>query len=165
MTTAYVGLGSNLGDRARALRRAVSALHGLPDTRVETVSSVYETDPVGDPTEPAYLNAVARLRTTRAPRELLSDLMEIERTLGRGPVRRGPRPIDLDLLYHGSTRIDESGLQVPHPRAAERAFVLVPMVELDPAFVDAGTGLRMDELLRGRGAVDTVRWRSRPWNP
>jgi 2-amino-4-hydroxy-6-hydroxymethyldihydropteridine diphosphokinase len=136
VTRAYVGLGSNLGDR-EALIRWAAELVGA--TRLSTIR---ETEPWGLEDQPRFLNAVAEVETELAPRALLDHLLEIERELGRtrtGP-RFGPRLIDLDLLLYGDQVVDEPGLTVPHPRLHERAFVLEPLAELDPALVVPGRG-------------------------
>jgi 2-amino-4-hydroxy-6-hydroxymethyldihydropteridine diphosphokinase len=138
----YIGLGSNLGDREEYLRRALDLLRAEPDIDVTGVSSVRETDPVEILDQPRFLNAVARVETDLGPRRLLDRLVATERTLGRrrdGP-RFGPRTIDLDLLLYGDKEIDEPGLTVPHPRLAERLFVVEPLHELDPALVVPGQG-------------------------
>jgi 2-amino-4-hydroxy-6-hydroxymethyldihydropteridine diphosphokinase len=159
MTKAFIGLGSNLGDRERFLREAVEAMEGIPETEVERVSSFYDSDPQGDPAQPAYLNAVAGLQTGLSPDRLLWNLQLIEFRLGRPRARRnGPRTIDLDLLFYGDEVIDRTGLTVPHPRYPERPFVLVPLVELEPGLVDPRTGMRVDRLLRDRRNVASVRW-------
>ena len=140
--TAYIGLGSNLGDRERYLRRALAALAREPQIEVEAVSEVRETDPVGLVDQPRFLNAVARLATTLPPRALLERLLAVERTLGRrrtGP-RFGPRTIDLDLLLYGHESLAEPGLEIPHPRMHERRFVLEPLFELDPSLRIPGRG-------------------------
>jgi 2-amino-4-hydroxy-6-hydroxymethyldihydropteridine diphosphokinase len=140
--TSYIGLGSNLGDREEYLRRALDLLRAEPDIDVTGVSSVRETDPVGVLDQPRFLNAVARVETGIGPRRLLDRLLAAERALGRrrdGP-RFGPRTIDLDLLLYGDEEIDEPGLIVPHPRLAERLFVVEPLHELDPALVIPGQG-------------------------
>jgi 2-amino-4-hydroxy-6-hydroxymethyldihydropteridine diphosphokinase len=142
MARAYVGLGANLGDREASLRRALELLQAAPGIDLVGVSGFRETAPVGYADQPSFLNAAAALDTTLSPRELLDVLLEIELQLGRtrhGP-RFGPRTIDLDLLLHGTTEIDEPGLTVPHPRLHERAFVLEPLAELDPALVIPGRG-------------------------
>ncbi|HZR93511.1 MAG TPA: 2-amino-4-hydroxy-6-hydroxymethyldihydropteridine diphosphokinase [Gaiellaceae bacterium] len=142
MTRAYVGLGSNLGDRERLLRRAVELLDAADGVEVVAVSSLRETDPVGFAEQPRFLNAAAALETTLAPRALLDLLLAVERELGRtraGP-RFGPRTIDLDLLLHGSAVVCEPGLTVPHPRLHERRFALEPLAELDPRLVVPGRG-------------------------
>jgi 2-amino-4-hydroxy-6-hydroxymethyldihydropteridine diphosphokinase len=131
----YVGLGSNLGDREDNLSRALERLEELGPVRV---SRVRETDPVGITDQPRFLNAVAEVETELPARELLVRLLAIERSLGRDratEVRWGPRTIDLDLLLYGDETIDEPGLTVPHPRLAERRFVLEPLCELDPELV------------------------------
>lgn len=142
MPRAYVGLGANLGDREGALRAALAALEATEGIDVAAVSTFRETDPVDYLDQPRFLNAVAALDTTLAPRELLDALLEVERSLGRtrdGP-RFGPRTIDLDLLLYGDESLDEPGLTVPHPRLHERAFVLEPLAELDPGLVVPGHG-------------------------
>ena len=146
--TSYIGLGSNLGDREGFLRRALELLRVEPEIDVTAVSSVRETDPVGLVDQPRFLNAVARVETDLAPRELLDRMLAAERELGRrrdGP-RFGPRTVDLDLLLYGDEEIDEPGLIVPHPRLAERRFVLEPLHELDPGLVVPGRG-RVSDLL------------------
>jgi 2-amino-4-hydroxy-6-hydroxymethyldihydropteridine diphosphokinase len=137
MIRAYVGLGANVGNRRDNLDRAVELLARDPGIRVVAVSTVRETDPVGYVDQPRFLNAVAALDTDLAPRKLLDRLLAVERALGRkrtGP-RFGPRTIDLDLLVYGDETVDEPGLTVPHPRLAERRFVLEPLAELAPDLV------------------------------
>ena len=142
MTLAYVGLGSNLGDREATIRAAVAALPG-----VVAVSKLRETEPVGVTGQPAFLNGAARLETELSPRELLDALLEVERGLGRERRERwGPRTIDLDLLLYGGETVDEPGLTVPHPSLHERRFVLEPLAELDPELVVPGRG-RVRDLL------------------
>ncbi len=128
----YVGLGSNLGDRAAALRSALRALDATPTTRVAACSTFHETEPVGGPpNQPAYLNAVARLETDLSPQALLARMQVIERAHGRvRTVRHGPRTLDLDLLLFDDLVIDEPGLIVPHARMWGREFVLAPLAEL-----------------------------------
>jgi 2-amino-4-hydroxy-6-hydroxymethyldihydropteridine diphosphokinase len=130
---AYVGLGSNLGDRGRTLREAVDRLAATPGVEVVAVSSLRETDPVGPVTDqPRFLNGAVAVETSLGARALLDRLLAIEAELGRtreGP-RGGPRTLDLDLLLYGDERLDEPGLEVPHPRLHERAFVLEPLAEL-----------------------------------
>jgi 2-amino-4-hydroxy-6-hydroxymethyldihydropteridine diphosphokinase len=159
MIKAFVGLGSNLGDRERFLREAIEAMEGIPETEVERVSSFYDSDPQGDPAQPAYLNAVTVLETELPADRLLWNLQLIESRLGRPRARRSaPRTIDLDLLFYGDEVIERPGLTVPHPRYAERPFVLVPLVELEPGLVDPRTEIRVDRLLRDRRHVASVRW-------
>ena len=147
MTRAYVGLGSNLGDRERSLRSALAVLDA-PDVRVLAVSRFRETDPVGYVDQPRFLNAAALVETELSATELLERLLAVERSLGRertGP-RYGPRTIDLDLLLYGGERIDQPGLTVPHPRLAERRFALEPLAELDPELT-LPDGRRVRDLL------------------
>ena len=132
---AYVGLGGNLGDRRALLDAAVEALRREPGIEVVAVSSYRETEPVGVVDQPPFLNGAVAVETTLSARELLDRLLAVERSLGRmreGEERHGPRTIDLDLLLYGGETVDEPGLTVPHPRLAERAFALEPLVELDP---------------------------------
>jgi 2-amino-4-hydroxy-6-hydroxymethyldihydropteridine diphosphokinase len=142
MTRAYVGLGANLGDREATIR---AALHALPG--VVAVSSLRETDPVGVVDQPRFLNGVAAVETDLSARELLEELLAIERELGRERRERwGPRTIDLDLLLYGEETIDEPGLTVPHPRLHERRFALEPLAELAPDAVIPGRGRVSDAL-------------------
>ena len=142
MTRAYVGLGSNLGDREATIRAALAALPG-----VVAVSTLRETDPVGVTDQPAFLNGAAALETELSPQELLEALLAVERELGRERRERwGPRTIDLDLLLYGGESVDEPGLTVPHPSLHERRFVLEPLAELDPELVVPGRG-RVRDLL------------------
>ena len=135
--TAFVALGANLGDAGAAVTRAIGALDRLPDTRVTARSSLYRTAPV-DAGGPDYVNAVARLCTRLTAPELLNVLQGLEHDAGRErPYRHAPRTLDLDLLRYGDARIDSPRLKVPHPRMLARAFVLVPLAEIDPALVPA----------------------------
>ena len=147
MTRAYVGLGSNLGDREATLRRALELLAEHVD--VTAVSTLRDTDPVGVVDQPRFLNGAASVETDLPPRELLGVLLGVERELGRERLERwGPRTIDLDLLLYGDEAVSEPGLRVPHPRLHERRFVLEPLAELDPALVVPGCG-PVRELLAG----------------
>lgn len=142
-----MALGGNLGDRAAYLLQALSRLSRLPETRLLRLSPVYETDPVGPP-QPPYLNLVAELDTRLPPRALLEALLGIEQALGR--VRRepwGPRTVDLDLLLYGDLVLKEEGLEVPHPRLHQRAFVLVPLCDLVPQGRHPVLGRTFAELL------------------
>ena len=142
MTVAYVGLGSNLGDREQTIRAAIAAVQG-----VVAVSELRETDPVGVTEQPTFLNGAIAVETELSPRELLQSLLAVERELGRERGERwGPRTIDLDLLLYGTETVDEPGLTVPHPHLHERRFALEPLAELDPELVVPGRG-RVDELL------------------
>jgi 2-amino-4-hydroxy-6-hydroxymethyldihydropteridine diphosphokinase len=146
----YIGLGSNLGDREANLDRALDVLDGSIPPSLIYCSGFYETEPVGVIDQPNFLNAVASVDPAKlSPREVLDRLLEIERELGRDrskEQRWGPRIIDLDLLLYGDEVIDEPGLTVPHPRLAERRFVLEPLVELAPKLV-LPDGRRVKDLL------------------
>ena len=147
MVRAYVGLGSNLGDREASLRRAADLLTAESGIELLAVSSFRETDPVGYVDQPRFLNAAAAVDTALAPRVLLERMLAVERRLGRtreGP-RFGPRTIDLDLLLYGQLEVDEPGLVVPHPRLHERRFALEPLAELGATEVP-GRGLVADLL-------------------
>jgi 2-amino-4-hydroxy-6-hydroxymethyldihydropteridine diphosphokinase len=130
---AYLGLGSNLGERLAIMQQAVDRLAREPGIRLMASSRVWETDPVGGPPQPDYLNAVIRIDTDLTPFDLLDACQRVERALGRErEVRWGPRTIDIDLLLFGDQRLDVPLLTVPHPRMTSRAFVLLPLLELDP---------------------------------
>lgn len=132
--TAYVSLGSNLGDRGAYLARALRRLAQTPGVYLEKVSTVYDTPPVGFTAQPRFLNAVARVRTSLNAGAFFQRLLEIEKTLGRKRDRKwGPRTIDLDLLLFGNRRIQSPSLQVPHPRMKRRAFVQIPLAEVHRA--------------------------------
>jgi len=149
MTTVYLGLGSNMGDRRRNLEAALDALRAHPQIAVTAVSSFLETDPVGGPPgQGKFLNAAAKIETDLSPEALLEELKRVERALGRreGP-RWGPREIDLDILLCGNTILDTEALTIPHPRMRERRFVLEPLAEIAPAARDPVTGLSVRELL------------------
>jgi 2-amino-4-hydroxy-6-hydroxymethyldihydropteridine diphosphokinase len=136
VTLAYVGLGSNLGDREELIRRAAMLIGA------RRLSTIRETEPWGYEDQPLFLNAVAELETALEPRQLLDRLLDVERRLGRkrvGP-QWGPRRIDLDLLLYDGVSIDEPGLTLPHPRLHERLFVLEPLAELVPAQKIPGVG-------------------------
>lgn len=153
---AFIALGSNLGDRLANLQEAVDRLSRTPGVRVESTSRVYETDPVGPP-QPDYLNAVVSVETLLSARELLEACLAVERAMGRERGERwGPRTIDLDVLGYGREEIDEPGLVVPHPRMHERAFVLVPLLELDADPALPG-GRRVADLRLGPGMLSGVR--------
>jgi len=143
VATAFVGIGSNLGERERSIGEALDLLAAEDGIELVAVSTLRETDPVGYLDQPAFLNGAARVETDLPAQELLARLLAIELELGRvrgdGP-RFGPRTIDLDLLLYGQETIDEPGLTVPHPRLAERRFALEPLAELDPALEVPGLG-------------------------
>jgi 2-amino-4-hydroxy-6-hydroxymethyldihydropteridine diphosphokinase len=148
MSTVYISIGSNLGEREDTIREALALLAVEPGIEVDAVSSMRETDPVGIVDQPKFLNGAARVFTELPPRAVLERLLAVEQRLGRVRTseRFGPRTIDLDLLVYADEVVDEDGLRVPHPRLAERRFVLEPLVELDPELVVPGLG-RVRDLL------------------
>ncbi|MGZ4360451.1 MAG: 2-amino-4-hydroxy-6-hydroxymethyldihydropteridine diphosphokinase [Gaiellaceae bacterium] len=150
MIRVHIGLGANLGDRERTIRRALERLDAEPGVALVAVSRLRETEPEDFLDQPRFLNGAAALDTELSARELLERLLGIERELGRtrdGP-RFGPRTIDLDLLLYGDRAIRERGLEVPHPRLRRRRFVLEPLAELDPELV-LPSGERVREILAG----------------
>lgn len=150
MTEAYIALGSNLGDRRQTLREAVRAIGALDSTSVGSQSSLIETDPVGPIAQGKYLNGVIRIETALDARSLLKELLRIEASLGRdraGAERWGPRTVDLDLLLFGESKIDEPGLHVPHPRIADRRFVLAPLCEIAPDLIVPGQDRTVRQML------------------
>jgi 2-amino-4-hydroxy-6-hydroxymethyldihydropteridine diphosphokinase len=162
---AFIGLGSNLGDREAMIRMALDDLARLPETSLVRASSLYDTEPVGDVDQPNFLNAVAQIDTELTARQLLWNLQLIERRLGRVRTQKwGPRTIDLDLLLYGALVVDEPDLKVPHPELLRRSFVLVPLVELDPLLVHP---LTHETLLTELSRLTTrppVKRGSRLWN-
>jgi len=145
---AFVGMGSNLGEREALIGQALDELAALPDTTLIRVSSLYDTEPVGVIEQPRFLNAVAMLDTELTARQLLWNLQRIEARLGRTRSQRwGPRTMDLDLLLYGDLVIEEDDLRLPHPELARRAFVLVPLVELDPQITHPVSGLSVVQML------------------
>lgn len=131
--TVFLGLGSNLGDRLDFLQKAVDLLEADQKVQVDAVSTVYETEPVGGPDQESFLNLAVRVRTRRSPRRLLTLCHHIEQRLGRVRAERwGPRTVDLDILLWDGRVVATRSLQIPHPRLAERAFALIPLVELAP---------------------------------
>ena len=171
MNHAYLGLGSNLGDRAGYLRAALNLLVSSSDVEIEAVSSLYETAPLEIAEQPAFLNAVAAVRTQLAPRSLLRVVKETERAVGRiERVRFGPREVDVDILLYGALLLVSNDLTIPHPRLAARAFALVPLAELAPGLVLPGTAVSIASLIPGARAVGAVtlvqgpEWSGSKWN-
>ncbi len=150
---AYVGLGSNLGESVATLRAALDALDAIAGTQLVRASHFYRTPAWGVTEQPDFLNAVAMVRTQLPAAELLAAMLDIERAAGRnrsadGSDRWGPRTLDLDLLLYGDAVVDVPGLHVPHPHLHERAFALVPLVEIAPDTVIPGVGRARDALAR-----------------
>lgn len=144
MPVAYIGLGSNLGDREQNLRAALADLGSRPGVKLVRVSSLIESAPVDCPDGAgAFLNGAAKLETSLTPRELLAVLLDAERKLGRdrfGQPRNAPRTVDLDLLLYGDVVMQDDTLTLPHPRMAERHFVLWPLLQIEPRAKDPRTG-------------------------
>ncbi|RFU62666.1 2-amino-4-hydroxy-6-hydroxymethyldihydropteridine diphosphokinase [Peribacillus glennii] len=130
---AYVSIGSNIGDRVNFFKKAIELLHRDKGIQVIDISSLYETDPVGYTEQGIFLNAVLKIATAYGPEKLLDKCLEIEQELGRKrEIRWGPRTLDLDILLYNQENIETENLSVPHPRMLERAFVIIPLLELDP---------------------------------
>lgn len=144
---ATVGLGANLNDPAAQVEYALAELDRLPGTRLLRRSSLYASAPVGYLDQPDFVNAVAQVETTLAPRALLAALLDIEHRHGRErSFRNAPRTLDLDLLLYGDAHFHEEGLSLPHPRMTERAFVLRPLLDIAPATIIPGRGRAADWL-------------------
>jgi 2-amino-4-hydroxy-6-hydroxymethyldihydropteridine diphosphokinase len=147
--TAYIGLGANLAEPRAQLAAAFDELDRLPLTRVVARSSLYRSAPLGYAAQPDFVNAVARVETGLPPERLLAALHEIETRHGRErSFPNAPRTLDLDLLLYGDRAIERAGLRLPHPRMHERAFVLAPLVELDPEAEIPGRGRAVEWLAR-----------------
>ena len=164
MAAVYLGLGSNLGNREANLRAALRGLWRMG--RVEAVSALHETEPVGGPAQPSFYNAACRMETGLEPRSLLRFLQGLEHELGRRPggARGGPRPIDLDILLYEDRVVDEVGLIIPHPRLAERPFVLVPLAEIAADVCLPGDGRMVEELLSAAGTEGVRRVAEVGWD-
>ena len=131
MVTCYIGIGSNVGDRRKFIDNSIAELKKARGVNVRRVSSIYETIPVSDIPQEKYLNGVIEIETGLGPRALLKELNRIEENFGRErTVRNAPRTIDLDILYYGDERINEKNIVIPHPRIADREFVLKGLIEL-----------------------------------
>ena len=158
--TAYIGLGTNLGDRRANFRKATELIKALPDTRITRHSSLYESEPHGRARN-WFVNGVVEIHTSLDPNELLKSLQKIETTMGRKktesakPTKKADkdrgisRIIDLDILLYGTEVVEERKLKIPHPEIANRKFVLLPLSELTPAYVHPGLGQTVSEMLVG----------------
>lgn len=163
--TAYLALGSNLGERRAQLRGAREALAAAGAVRVTAASPLYETEPVGGPAgQPSYLNAVLRVETTLSPRALLDCCLAVEARFGRRRLEPwGPRTLDVDLLFYGREILGGPGLVVPHPRLHERRFVLVPLADLAPALLHPVLGRSIRQLLADLDVAEDVRRLAEEW--
>lgn len=150
MHIAFIGLGSNMGDKLANLKKAIEGLGKIQGTKVLTVSSLYKTEPVGGVEQDWFVNVVAEVETGLTPRELLNALLSIEKNLGRvRDIKWGPRIIDLDVLLYDDLVMDEEGLSIPHPYLHKRAFVLVPLAEIAPKVMHPKLKKTMSELMHG----------------
>ncbi|PFK36834.1 2-amino-4-hydroxy-6-hydroxymethyldihydropteridine diphosphokinase [Bacillus cereus] len=150
----YVALGSNIGDRYTYLSQAIELLNKNPHIRVEDISSVYETDPVGYTDQNRFLNLVIKISTNLLPQELLEVTQKVEVGLGRKrEIRWGPRTVDLDILLYNQENIESENLIVPHPRMFERAFVIVPLLEINQDIKQNISRSQVDEMKRREGVT------------
>lgn len=151
---AWLGLGSNLQQPEAQIREALRRLDATTGVKLLRVSSLYRTPPWGDEKQADFINAVSQIETALEPAALLNDIQHIENLMGRQREDRrwGPRLIDIDLLLYGNLQVQAEDLVIPHPRMHERAFVLIPLIELEPGLVIAGRG-RVEELLQ---QVDSI---------
>ncbi len=150
----FIGLGSNLGEPSDQLRLAISDIDQLPDTRVLASSAFYRSAPIGYLDQPDFVNAVVKIETRLAPRQLLSTMLSIERQYGRERTfSNAPRTLDLDVLLYGDMQIDEPGLTIPHPHMHRRAFVLQPLLEVEPDCMIPSVGSVRQAL---QGCLDQV---------
>ncbi len=152
----YLALGANIGDRQSNIDAALQRLGTA--VKLDMVSSIYETEPVGYLDQPCFLNMVCRGTTALPPRELLAFVKQIENDLGRQPsIRNGPRPIDIDILLYDDLRAEYEDLVIPHPRMTERAFVLVPLAEIAPDIVEPVSGKPILYLAQAMSQQDITR--------
>lgn len=164
-TIAYLALGSNLGDRLACLRGARRALHRPPQINVVAASAIYETEPVGGPDEqPSYLNAVLRVETLLSAADLLTEILAVEKLFGRRRLERwGPRTLDVDLLFFGDEVHRQTDLIIPHPRVHQRAFVLIPLMELAPGLIHPVLGQTVEDMMAKLSSPAGVRCLRDQW--
>ncbi|MQA99360.1 MAG: 2-amino-4-hydroxy-6-hydroxymethyldihydropteridine diphosphokinase [Actinobacteria bacterium] len=158
MTTAYIGIGSNVGDRQGFCRAAVRALDESTGVDVKATSSLYETSPIGGPPQRSFVNAVAKVDTALSPRGLLEACKRIETRMGReeSDIRWGPRVVDLDILLYGDEKVNEPDIEIPHAEMTKRRFVLVPLLEVDPDVTDPWGTPYADSLEEAEGDVELL---------
>lgn len=148
MNTVYIGLGSNQGDKIKNLRDALCAIKSIDDINITKVSSLYLSEPWGNPNQPEFINQVAEIETELTPWELLDHLQKIEIKMGRQRSEKwGPRLIDLDILLYGSEELNAPELTIPHPYMRERLFVLLPLQEINAELIFPGDGAKIQEVL------------------
>lgn len=158
MTTTFIGIGSNVGERTEFCRRAVEALRKVSGIDVESVSSLYETSPIGGPPQRSFVNVVVKADSSLGARDLLDITKAIENKLGREPsdIHWGPRVVDLDILTFGDEKISEPDFEIPHPRMTQRRFVLVPLLEIEPDASDPWGTRYADLLDEAEGEVELL---------
>ncbi len=157
MNTAYISLGSNLGDRAENIKKAIEILKAEEKIKVKKESSIYETEPIGGPLQGFFLNKVIEIETSFTPLHLINFLKETEKKLGREKREKwGPRFIDLDILFFNDLILKDVDLEIPHPRLTERKFVLVPLAEISPELCYPGSGKKIKKILEERKDNQTV---------
>ena len=154
---AYIGIGSNLGEKVENCRRAIEAIGSDARNRVVGCSRLFRTEPVGKKDQEWFINGVAAVETAMSPRELLEFLLAVEKKMGRNRIERwGPRIIDLDILFFGDRVLNEKGLQIPHPRLHERRFVMVPLKDIAPDLVHPIFQRTVSQILGELNATDEV---------
>lgn len=165
MNTAFLSVGSNMGDREGLLKKSIELLGSYPEVLIESVSSIYETDPVGFTDQPLFLNLAIKLKTSLSPQALLSKMQQVENDLDRKRVQKwGPRTIDLDILLYNSVSIQTEDLEIPHPRMLERAFVLIPLSEIAPDDVYPDKTISLHQVLCEQRDKEGVRiWKKTDW--
>jgi len=145
MFNVFIGIGSNLGDREKNIKKALEYFKKNPHIKIKKISSIIETEPWGYTSQPKYLNGVIKIKTELSPLDLLKFLQEVEKKLGRErKIKYGPRTIDLDILLYGDKIINLPQLKIPHPRMWEREFVLKPLLEIEPLIMKKLDKLKND---------------------
>ncbi len=157
MSTVYIGLGSNLGNKKENIQKALDLLNNTEGILILKISSLYETEPVGYEDQDWFINAVAQIETSISPQEILKIFKEIEAQIGREEsIRWGPRKIDLDILFYDQLIYKSSDLEIPHPRLHERAFVLVPLAEINKELIHPIYNKSISALISGLNITKKV---------